>query len=194
MFARLLLVSLILLGAELTRAGDASEPAKQDDLFPIYEHGVGRWLAFDAPLQVQHDLKTSGLTDYKLKLRVSILVRDRKQAEVRLSFTQEGTFKSAIRPRLPGSSHVDLVIGDKSIVELPLTGSGFGNEGDERLTEYSFATVPLPVFKKMLATKAIRGYIYWRSENETVEKNELRLFTLDAKVLRTLSALDAKTR
>src|SRR5262249_25315508 len=95
---------------------------------------------------------------------------------------------------MPGSSHVDLVIGDKSIAELRLTGSGSGNEGDERLTEDFFARVPLTVFKKMLAAKTIRGYIYWRAENEIVERNELRLFTLDAKALRTLSALDARAR
>jgi hypothetical protein len=183
--ARLLLVGAALLVASATHAGDAPEPVKSADLYPIYEHGVGRWLAFDSPLQVQHDLDTPGLTDYRLKLRVSILLRDGKQAEVRLSFTQQGTFKPIIRPRMPGSSHVDLVIGDKSIAELRLTGSGSGNEGDERLTEDFFARVPLTVFKKMLAAKTIRGYIYWRAENEIVERNELRLFTLDAKSYRT---------
>jgi hypothetical protein len=194
MAARLLLVGAALLVGGSTLAGDAPGPVKSDDLYPIYEHGEGRWLAFDAPLQVRHDLDTPGLADYGLKLRVGILVRDGKQAEVRLSFTQRGTFKSVIRPRMPGTSHVDLIIGDRSVAELRLTGSGSGNEADERLTEDFFATVPLAVFRKMLAAKTIRGYIYWRSENEVVERNELRLFTLDAKALRTLAALDAKVR
>src|SRR5262249_51804160 len=99
MVARWFLVGAALLVGGWTRAGDAPGPVKSDALYPIYEHGEGRWLAFDAPLQVRQDLDTPGLVAYGLKLRVGILVRDGKQAEVRLSFTQRGTFKSVIRPR-----------------------------------------------------------------------------------------------
>src|SRR5262249_60665277 len=109
---------------------------------PIDEHGDGHWLAFDAPLRVRHDLETPGLREYKLKLTVSILIREGKQAEVRFTFAEEGTFKDAPRPELPSSAHVDLVIGERSGVALPLTAAGFTEFGGERQIATKLAALP----------------------------------------------------
>jgi hypothetical protein len=192
---KLLLIGPVLLVAVSMPAGADKGPATKDDLYPVYEHGEGRWLAFDAPLRVRQDLKTPGLREYKLTLTVSILVREGKQAEVRFTFAEEGTFMDALRPELPSSTHVDLVIGEQSSVALPLTASGFTDFGGERQVATHFATVPLHTFKKMVTAKSLGGRLYWRStDGEVVGQNELRFFTLDEKALRTLAALDAKAR
>jgi hypothetical protein len=171
------------------------DPAKEGDLYPIYEHGVGRWLAFDVPLKVQHKLETRGLSEYKLALTIHILVRDGKQAMVRFTFTEEGTFKPVLRPEMPETSHVDLVIGERNSVALPLTASSYGNFGGKRQTVTRFATVPLPTFQQMVKGRSLRGQLYWRfTDGEIVGQSEPRFFTLNEKALRTLRALDAKTR
>jgi len=122
---KVLLIGPVLLVAVSIPADADKAPATKDDLYPIYEHGEGRWLAFDAPLRVRQDLETPGLHEYKLKLTVSVLVREGRQAEVRFTFAEEGTFKDALRPELPSSTHVDLVIGERSSVAVPLTAAGF---------------------------------------------------------------------
>src|SRR5262249_10548767 len=73
----------------------------------------------------------------------------------------------------------------------PASGSVFHADGGSICTPIT----TLHTFKKMVTARSLRGHLYWRStDGEVVGQNELRFFTLDEKVLRTLAALDAKAR
>jgi hypothetical protein len=198
----LFLAAVVLLLGGLSRADDPQRPSDRkdpavgkEDIFPFYEHGVGRWLAFDAPVEVRHELETRGLKSYKVTFTADVLLEQGRQPHVELRFKEEGEFREVIRPRMPGTSHVQLRVGGKLSAAFPIRATAHSNEGDERLTNYYFAQVPLEVFRRMSAARELQAELYWQSTNgKEVTKNDLRTLLFDAKTLRTLARLSAASR
>ncbi len=167
--------------------------AQSEDLYPLEEHGVGLWTSFKAPLELEHSIDDPELDSLRLSVRFSVFVEHGEQVKVCLYFGETGFFAPSLGPRLPSTSHVDLIT-DTRIYELPLSTSSSYNEGDRVISVMRKATLPLSVFGELLAAPTLHGYLYGRSENEVVAKNDLRHFSLDAKGLRTLAALDRHSR
>jgi hypothetical protein len=166
----------------------------KDSTYPIRTHGVGRWFAIDVPLLLQHNLKIAGLTDYKVKMTVDILTRKGKPPSPLLQFAITGQFKNVIRPRLPGTSHVQLVIDGKATSEYPLKAYAF-EAGGEQLTAWVQGAISLADYRAMVAARQIQGRLYWRSDDgKQITRQDVRTFKLDAKCLRSLKELDKKVR
>src|SRR5215467_3026462 len=95
----LILAAVALLLAGLSRADDPQRPSDRkdpavgtEDICPFYEHGAGRWLAFDAPVEVRHKLETRGLKSYQVTFTADVLLEPGKPPQVELRFKEEGKF------------------------------------------------------------------------------------------------------
>ena len=174
--------------------GLAGQEKKDDSTYPIREHGVGKWYAIDVPLRVTHKLETPGLSDYKLTLTFDILTHEKKPPEPHLNLAVTAVFKDVIRPRSPGTSHVQLLIDGKSTGEFPLKAYALSSGGEE-YTAFLMAEMPLADYRALAKAKEVQGRLYWRSKNgEEVRQNDLRTFKLDQKAMRSLKELDKRVQ
>ena len=93
--------------------------------------------------KVTHNLQTPNMTGYGLTFRPTLML-DQKGAikETRLVFNQMANFRNGLRPRLPATSHVQVIVDQKNSPEFKLTNYGSYNKHNVVLSNHLGAKIP----------------------------------------------------
>lgn len=164
-----------------------SAVAQDDDIHLIQEHGPGRWMAFSAPLNVQHKLSTQGLLGYELLFNPDFEIRQGRDLLYAFRFEEIGKFNASLKPQLPANTHVQFIIDGNPTGELKVQKTGFRNEHDAKHVIKFVVVANKQIVDNMTNARSVRGLLYFRDPKN--EKVDVKTFTIDPKTVRTLARL-----
>ncbi len=160
--------------------------AQDDDIYSIQEHGPGRWVSFSTPLNVQHNLTTQGLLGYELIFNPDFEIRTQGVLYA-FRFEEIGKFNAALKPQLPANTHMQFIIDGKPTSEIKVQKTGFRNENDSKHVLKFVVVGNKQMVESMTNARSVRGLLYFRDMKN--EKIDVKSFTLDPRMIRTLAKL-----
>ncbi len=166
--------------------------SQDDEIYPIQEHGPGRWFSFSTPVTVQHKLGTAGLLGYELVFIPDFEVRADRDPLYAFRFEEIGKFNAALKPQLPANTHVQFIIDGKPSNELKIQKTGFRNERDAKHVIKFAVVASRLIVENMTSARSVRGLLYFRDKKN--EKIDVKSFTIDPRSIRTLARLLSKTK
>ncbi|MDD8017358.1 MAG: hypothetical protein PHP42_03185 [Bacteroidota bacterium] len=169
--------------------------AQNEDYYEVQSHGPEKWVTFFSPLNVQYKFTTPGIIEYSLVFNPDFQIRDGKDPLFVFKFEETGKFNPALRPQLPVNSHLQFIIDGKPTAEMSVRQLSFRNENDIRHVIKFYAVGNRQIIENMIAARTVRGLLYYRQvSGSDVQKSNVKSFTLDPKILRSLGRLLSATR